>query len=129
MSEYNFTEFKDFFEYNLKKYNRDSEGVKIFTLNDLSKRLGYKSPSLLSMIATGRRLPSNEILEVLFEEWKVEKNQREIIRIRLEIEKRMRKNKPAGQLLERLAKIDKKSKYQMIDLDLSLIHISEPTRP
>lgn len=69
------------------------------------------------MIATGRRLPSNEILEVLFEEWKVEKNQREIIRIRLEIEKRMRKNKPAGQLLERLAKIDKKSKYQMIDLD------------
>ncbi|AUN98410.1 hypothetical protein C0V70_09895 [Bacteriovorax stolpii] len=117
MSEYNFTEFKDFFEYNLKKYNRDSEGVKIFTLNDLSKRLGYKSPSLLSMIATGRRLPSNEILEVLFEEWKIEKNQREIIRIRLEIEKRMRKNKPAGLLLERLAKIDKKSKYQMIDLD------------
>lgn len=117
MSDYNFSEFKDFFEYNLKKYNRDSEGVKIFTLNDLSKRLGYKSPSLLSMIANGKRLPSNEILEVLFEEWKVESAQREIIRLRLEIEKRIKKNKPAVGLIARLAKIDKKSKYQMIDLD------------
>jgi uncharacterized protein (TIGR02147 family) len=117
MSEYSFSNFKDFFEYNLKKNNRDSEGTKIFTLNDLSKKLGYRSPSLLSMIATGKRFPSNEILEVLFDEWKIDNNQREIIRIRLEIEKRIKKNKPTMNLVEKLSRIDRKSKYQTINLD------------
>ncbi len=117
MSDFSFSNFKDFFEYNLKKNNRDSEGTKIFTLNDLSKKLGYRSPSLLSMIATGKRLPSNEILEVLFDEWKIDQNQREIVRIRLEIEKRIKKNKPTMNLVEKLSKIDKKSKFQTIDID------------
>ncbi|MBC7539636.1 MAG: DUF4423 domain-containing protein [Bacteriovorax sp.] len=117
MSDYSFSNFRDFFEYNLKKNNRDSDGAKIFTLNDLSKKLGYRSPSLLSMIATGKRLPSNEILEVLFDEWKIDSNQREIVRIRLEIEKRIKKNKPTMNLVEKLSRIDKKLKYQTINLD------------
>ncbi|MBC7428560.1 MAG: DUF4423 domain-containing protein [Bacteriovorax sp.] len=117
MSDYSFSNFRDFFEYNLKKNNRDSYGAKIFTLNDFSKKLGYRSPSLLSMIATGKRLPSTEILEVLFDEWKIDSNQREIVRIRLEIEKRIKKNKPTLGLVEKLSKIDKKSKYQTINLD------------
>lgn len=117
MSDYTFENFKDFFEYNLKKFNRDAEGAKIFTLNDLSRKLGYNSPSLLSMIATGKRLPSNEILEMLFDEWKIESNQREIIRLRLEIEKKTKKNKPTLNLIEKLSKLDKKSKFKKIDLD------------
>ncbi len=117
MSEYSFENFKDFFEFNLKKFNRDSEGAKIFTLSDLSKKLGYNSPSLLSMIAHGKRLPSSEILEMLFDEWKVESNQREIIRLRLDIEKKIKKNKPTRNLIERLCKLDKKSKFKIIDLD------------
>lgn len=118
MEEYAFSNFKDFFDYNLKKYSHDEVGNKILTLNDLSKKLGYNSPSLLSMIATGKRLPSNEILENLFDEWKVDSPQREIIRLRLEIEKRIKKNKPTINLIEKLTRIDKKSKYQTIDLDV-----------
>lgn len=117
MSDYSFLSFKDFFEYNLKKYNRDSEGAKLFTLGEFSKKLGYNSPSLLSMIASGKRLPSNEILEVLFDEWKIDQNMREIIRIRLEIEKKIKKNKPTMTLVEKLTKLDKKSKFKPIDLD------------
>ena len=118
MEEYSFTTFKDFFDYNLKKYNHDEEGNKILTLNDLSKKLGYNSPSLLSMIATGKRLPSSEILENLFDEWKIDQNQREIVRVRIEIEKRIKKNKSTINLVEKLTRLDKKSKYTTIDLDV-----------
>jgi uncharacterized protein (TIGR02147 family) len=117
MNDYSFENFKDFFEYNLKKNNRDSEGAKIFTLNDLSKKLGYNSPSLLSMISKGKRLPSNEILEMLFDMWKIDNSQREIIRLRLEIEKKTKKNKPTIKLVEKLSKLDKKSQFKPIDLD------------
>lgn len=117
MSDYTFENFKDFFEYHLKKSIHNSEGTKLFTLNDLSKKLGYNSPSLLSMIANGKRLPSNEILETLFEEWKIDHTQREIIRIKLEIEKKTKKNKPTLYLLERLARLDKKSPFKKIDLN------------
>jgi len=110
MSDYSFESFKDFFEYNLKK--RDE-----ITLNELAKKLGYNSPSLLSMIATGKRLPSSEILENLFNEWKIDSGLREIIRLRLEIEKKAKKQRPTGNLVEKLARLDKKSVFKTIDLD------------
>ncbi|MFA6239071.1 MAG: DUF4423 domain-containing protein [Bacteriovorax sp.] len=117
MNDYSFVNFKDFFEFNLRKYSRDSDGTKLFTLQEFSKKLGYNSPSLLSMIASGKRLPSNEILEVLFDEWKIDHNLREIIRIRLEIEKKIKRNKPTLSLVEKLSRLDKKSKFKPIDLD------------
>lgn len=117
MNDYSFSNFKDFFEYNLKKNTRRQDGSKRLTLSELSQKLGYKSPSLLSMMANGKRLPSGQILEILFEEWEIDNNQREIIRIRVEIEKRIKKDKPTLKLIEKLSHIDKKSNYQIIDLD------------
>lgn len=110
MSDYSFESFKDFFEYNLKKREE-------LTLNELAKKLGYNSPSLLSMIATGKRLPSSEILENLFNEWKIDSSLRDIIRLRLEIEKKSKKQRPTGNLVEKLARLDKKSVFKTIDLD------------
>lgn len=101
--------FKDFFEFNLKKNN-------ILTLNALSKKLGHKTPSLLSMIATGKRLPSTAVIESLFDEWNIEHKQREIIRIKVEIEKHTRLNRPAIKYIEKLRKIDERSKYRTIDM-------------
>lgn len=117
MSDYSFENFKDFFEYNLKKHNRDAEGTKLFTLLEFSKKLGYNSPSLISMIANGKRLPSNDILEMLFDEWRIDSHQREVIRVRLDIEKKTLKNKPTLNLVEKLQKLDRKSKFKPIDLD------------
>lgn len=117
MNQYSFETFKDFFEYNLKKNNHSAEGVKIFTLADLAKKLGYNSPSLLSMMAKGKRLPSIDFLELLFDEWKIENNQREIIRLKLDIEKKTKKNKPTINLIEKLTRLDKKSQFKFIDLN------------
>lgn len=110
MNDYCFESFKEFFEYNLK--NRET-----LSLNELAKKLGYNSPSLLSMIATGKRLPSAEILESLFNEWKIDNSLREIIRLKIELERKNKKNRPTGNLVEKLAKLDKKSVFKTIDLD------------
>ncbi len=117
MNDLNFTKFSDFFDYNFKKNSRDSKGHKILTLQELAKRLGYRSPSLLSMISKGKRLPSPEILEELFEEWKIDHSLREIVRLRVEIEKRTSSNKNTLNLVNKLSKIDKKYNYQTIELD------------
>jgi len=117
MSQLSFNSFRDFFEYNFNKHSRDLKGAKTLTLQEFANKLGYKSPSLLSMIATGKRLPSSEILEELFEEWKVDSNQREIIRLRVEIEKRLTKQKPVNSLLEKLSKKDKKLRYETLEID------------
>lgn len=118
MSDYHFSDFKDFFEYNLKRASHNSAGTKILTLNELSRKLGYRSPSLLSMISKGKRLPSNEILEVLFNEWNTDLLEREVIRLRVEIERRKRKNRPIASLIERLEELSRKSNYQLIDLNV-----------
>ncbi len=117
MSQLSFNSFRDFFEYNFNKHSRDARGAKTLTLQEFANKLGYKSPSLLSMIATGKRLPSTEILEELFEEWKIDNNQREVIRLRVEIEKRQSKQKPVYGLLEKLSKKDKKLKYETLEID------------
>ncbi len=116
MNEVTFSDFKDFFNYHIKKMGTSSNGEKVLTLNELSKKIGYKSSSLLSMISTGKRLPSSDILEVLFEEWGIAQDERQIIRLRLDIEKRIKKNRPAAGLIEKLEKIDRKSKYKTIDI-------------
>lgn len=117
MIDYNFSTFQEFFEYNFQKHCVNGNGKKDITLIELSKKIGYNSPSLLSIIANGKRLPSTDVLEALFDEWKIDNNLREIIRIRLEIEKRIKKNKSASSLIEKLSRIDKKKKYVTIQLE------------
>ncbi len=117
MTDFNFTHFKEFFEYNFNKHSRNQSGVKILTLQDLAYKLGYKSPSLLSMIASGKRLPSNQMLEDLLDEWKIDSEKREIVRLKLEIEKRIAKNRPATNAINRLALKDKKYKYHTIEIE------------
>ena len=43
--------------------------TKKITLNEIAQELGYKSPSSLSMIAKGDRLPSKKILNRLLLMW------------------------------------------------------------
>ena len=115
--DYNFQSFKDFFEYHFNKNRTAPNGARLYTLNDLAEKLGHNSASLLSMIANGKRLPSSSVLEMLFEEWNIDFSQREMIRVWIEIEKKKKKNKPTTGLVEKLAKLDKKSKFKNIDID------------
>lgn len=115
--DYSFDKFSDFFEYYLKRHTLNSNGQKILSLQSLARRLGYSSPSLLSMIAKGKRLPTPEILEALFEEWNVDYALREIIRTKIEIERRQKKDKPVKNLILKLAKLDRQQTFRLINLE------------
>ena len=114
---YHYTQFKDFFEHQLRENTYDKKGKKITTLHSLALKMGYKSPSLLSMFAKGRRLPSKSLMEALFNEWKIEKRQRELVSLRVEIEKKLSKGKSTSPLLSKLTKLAPEEHYHLIDID------------
>ena len=118
MKNYQFAHFKEFFEHQLRENTYDERGKKITTLQELANKMGYRSPSLLSMVAKGHRLPSASLMEALFTEWKIEKKQREMLRLRVEIERKLGKGKDTYALLARLAKLIPKEEYQIVNLDM-----------
>lgn len=113
---YEFDQFKDFFEHQLREKNIDDKGRKISTLNSLAKKLGYNSASLLSMIAKGARLPSQSLLDALFEEWNIDPINREFVRLRVEIERSSKKGKNTYQLLTKLNKLAADKDYYRLDV-------------
>jgi uncharacterized protein (TIGR02147 family) len=113
MKTYNFDLFKDFFEYHLRAKNTDADGRKIDTLHSLAKKLGYNSPSTLSMISSGERLPSRELLEALLDAWTISPTERERIRLKVEIEKKSRKGKNHAHLISEFNRL---TPYHKIDL-------------
>lgn len=113
MKAFQFDHFKDFFEYQLKERSTDRNGRKKTTLHHLANKLGYNSPSSLSMIANGTRLPSQALLEALMDEWNINSSERERIRLKVEIEKRARKGRDSFKLLN---KLNLMTPYHQIDL-------------
>lgn len=112
MKTYEFEQFKDFFEYHLREKSVDSRGRKT-TLQRLAKKLGYNSPSTLSMISSGERLPTEPLLDALFKEWKITDTDRDRIRLKIEIEQKQRKGKKISHLV---AKYNRLTPYHKIDL-------------
>lgn len=112
MKTYEFDQFKDFFEYHLREKSVDSRGRKT-TLQRLAKKLGYNSPSTLSMISSGERLPTEPLLDALFKEWKITDTDRDRIRLKIEIEQKQRKGKKISHLV---AKYNRLTPYHKIDL-------------
>lgn len=112
------TQFKDIFRHYTEQDTQAGSDRSQLTLEELSHALGYKSPSSLSMIATGVRLPSTELLEKLMALWNLSVKDKKVLRIQLEIEKRQKKNKDTLKLLGELQKLDPNSKYMKINLDV-----------
>ncbi len=118
MKAYHFDQFKDFFEFHMREKATDRRGRKKLTLHQLAQKLGYNSASSLSMIAKGDRLPSQSLLEGLFEEWSIASADRDRIRLQVEIEKRNRNGKSPLQLI---AKLNQLAPYHKIDINHHLL--------
>lgn len=112
MNTYEFDQFKDFFAYHLREKSIDSRGRKT-TLHRLAKKLGYNSPSTLSMISSGERLPTAPLLDALFKEWNISVTDQDRIRLKIEIEQKQRKGKKISHLI---AKYNRLTRYHKIDL-------------
>lgn len=105
------TSIKDFVSFELRKTLEHDE-----TLKTLSKRLNLKSPSLLSMVANGKRLPSEAVLEKLFVIWKIGAQERKFLRLQLKLEKKHQKGKEALSLMQEIKKLNPPSAFYKLKL-------------
>lgn len=105
------TSIKDFVSFELRKMLESDE-----TLKTLSERLDLKSPSLLSMVANGKRLPSEALLEKLFTVWKTGAKERKFLRLQLKLEKKHQKGKEALSLMQEIKKLNPPSAFYKLKL-------------
>lgn len=105
------TSIKDFVSFELRKMLESDE-----TLKTLSERLDLKSPSLLSMVANGKRLPSEALLEKLFVVWKTSAKERKFLRLQLKLEKKHQKGKEALSLMQEIKKLNPPSAFYKLKL-------------
>jgi uncharacterized protein (TIGR02147 family) len=112
--EFNF--FADYFRFQVNLNQSDSERPN-HTLKELAYRVGYNSPSILSMVASGERLPSDALLEALLKEWKIPTNEAAIIKLKVAIEKKSKKNKDHFELQKELNKLQQKIGYSQTSVE------------
>jgi uncharacterized protein (TIGR02147 family) len=88
-------------------------------IKTLTKKLGYKAPSLLSMILKGQRLPSNELVEKLSSTLKMSKDEKKYFHLLVSYERKKSKEKNVEEELitiEQLLKKHKSSNPKIMDL-------------
>ncbi len=91
--------------------------TKKITLNEIAQELGYKSPSSLSMIAKGDRLPSKKILNQLFNYWKTPAEERKSITTLVKVEGKLQKGKKVLADLSELKKSNARIEFSRIPLE------------
>ena len=112
-------DFNDFKAYLIKKglpnglYAHTSRN-----LNTWAKRLGYKSPSSLSMILTGERLPSDEMVEKLSVDLKMSGREKRYFKLLVDLEKKKKKNQDTTEVLKSIQKASTEKNSFAIDLNV-----------
>lgn len=111
---FDFTDYKAFL---LKKglpRGHYSHGHK--NLNNWAKRLGYKSPSSLSMILSGERLPSEQMIKKISKDLKLTPRETRYFKLLVELEKTQKQNIDSGKIQEEIKKLNTEKNSYQIDL-------------
>lgn len=74
-------------------------------LGSWAKRLGYKSPSSLSMILTGERIPSEEMIDKIAEDFSMSARERQYFKLLVNLEKARKRNQETSELLKLIQKM------------------------
>lgn len=109
-------DFSDYKAFLLKKglpHGHYSHGHK--NLNNWAKRLGYKSASSLSMILSGERFPSEQMIEKISSDLKLTPRERRYFKLLVELEKKKSKNKSHEKILEDIKKFNAERNSYPID--------------
>lgn len=101
-------DFKDYREFLISAGLPD--GMYSHTVNNLqnwAKRLGYKSPSSLTMVLKGQRFPSQDMARALTKDLKLNKKEEKYFKLLIQLEKSIAQDKDHAQVLDELNKITK----------------------
>ena len=85
ISIFNFDNYLDFLK--VVAQPKDSAETNKLTLEDWAKRLGYRSPSSLSMVLKGQRLPSQDMLQAISEDLKLNQFEIQYLELLVKLEK------------------------------------------
>ncbi|MGI4991845.1 DUF4423 domain-containing protein [Halobacteriovorax sp. GFR7] len=87
------------------------DGLYSHTANNLktwANRLGYKSPSSLTMVIKGQRSPSLEMIHALSEDLKLNMKEKQYFMLLVQLEKAQKKNKDTKEILKKIAALNLK---------------------
>lgn len=85
-------------------------------LNNWSKRLGYKSASSLSMVITGERLPSEDMIDRLVKDFKMTGREERYFKLLIELERKKGKNHDVNEHLKLIQKMSTEKNSYSIDI-------------
>jgi len=89
-------------------------------LSRWSQKLGHKSPSLLSMVLNGQRLPSKGLLESLIKELKLSKKEADYLKLKVHLERAQKKGSVGTEMRQELNQLrESVSKIRTKNIDLS----------
>ncbi len=110
---FDYTDYKAFL---LKKglpHGHYSHGHK--NLQNWANRLGYKSASSLSMILSGERIPSEQMIEKISIDLKLTPRERRYFKLLVELEKKKKKKKSCDSTIEDIQKFNTEKNSYPID--------------
>lgn len=105
---FNYDNFQSFLKSRIDTSLHSKTGIKNGSLDRLALKLGYKSPSSLSMILKGDRLPSENLITQLMDYWNLGASEREYLRTLVQLEKSRRKGSDTSSAIAKLKKLNKK---------------------
>lgn len=88
MTVFDFTDFREFIRFRISQQLYSATGRKKTNLANIARDLGYSSPSLLSMVLNGKRMPSDELCEVIARKWELTLKEREYFRLLVQLDKK-----------------------------------------
>lgn len=112
---FQFSDYGDFLNAYVTLYGKYSHGP--YNLKNWAKRLGYKSPSSLTMVLNKQRLPPTRMIHRLAEDFGLSATETKYFELLVEIEKLAKAGKDYSAPLKEAHKLAKKKNYQKINLD------------
>ena len=105
---FNFDNYNDYLGYRAKLEKEKGEGS---PLVKWAKRLGFNSPSSLTMVLKGQRLPSKDLVNALIFDLKLNPEEKRYFELLIRLEKLKRKNEDVSIVLKELSKFDQNNKH------------------
>lgn len=119
---FEFASLSDFIRYRISSQLYGAGGAKKSNLGRISKQLGYSSPSSLSMVLKGRRLPSAELCAAFFRHWELSPAEREYFRLLLALEHRKRQGLDFADLFDKMRRLSgTRSRYTVEEAQVNHI--------
>jgi uncharacterized protein (TIGR02147 family) len=109
MTIFDFDSYRDYLSWRLKnpRKSEPARGEKT-TLAGFARRLGYRSPSLISMILKGTRIPSADFCNSLSRHWRFSEREKKYFSLLVELEKRKRNGRDTSVVYDELREFSRR---------------------